>query len=112
MGDPVVYVSMWRIRDGKFDEYRRFHDELVKVVDENEPRVAAFLAFANDDRTEVTNVHVYPDGETLDAHMQVLGERMGLLPDDLTAVMASLEPVSVEVFVSPAGQAAAIDKGL
>ena len=112
MTEPVVYVSTWRIKEGKFEDYRRFHAELVKVVDENEPAVAAFLSFATEDLTQITNIHVYPDSTTLDRHMEVLAEKMGLLPDDLTAVMRHLEPLGVEVFGTPGGKAAEMDKGL
>ena len=112
MADPIVYVSTWRIKGGKFDDYQRFYKELVRTVDENEPRVAAFLAFANDDLTEITNVHVFPDSATLDRHMDVIGEKMKLLPDDLTGVMQLMEGVRVEVFGAPSGKAAAMDKGL
>ena len=112
MTEPVVYVSTWRIKEGKFEEYRRFYAELVKIVDEKEPRVAAFLAFANEELTQITNVHVHPDSETLDRHMEVIGETMGLLPDDLTAMTHHLEPVGVEVFGTPGGKAAEMDKGL
>src|SRR5437773_8047198 len=112
MSEPVVYVSTWTIKDGKFEDYVRFYAELVRIVDENEPRVAAFLAFASEDLTEITNVHVYPDDATLDRHMAVLNEKMGLLPDDLTSVMQYLGPVRVEVFGTPGGEAAAMDDGL
>ncbi|TMB99697.1 MAG: hypothetical protein E6J35_12755 [Chloroflexi bacterium] len=112
MSNPVAYVSTWRIKGGKSEEYRRFYAELVKVVDENEPRLTAFLTFANEDLTEITNVHVFPDGGTLDRHMDVLGEKMRLLPGDVSAVMRYLEPVRVEVFGTPGGKAAELDKGL
>jgi len=106
MSEPVAYVSTWRIKDGKFEDYRRFYAELVKIVDENEPRLTAFLTFANDDLTEITNVHVFPDRGTLDRHMDVLGEKMRLLPGGVTAVMRYLEPVRVEVFGTRGGKAA------
>ena len=112
MSEPVAYVSTWRIKEGKFDDYRRFFAELVQIVDDNEPRLTAFLTFANDDRTEITHVHVFPDSGTLDHHMDVLGEKMRLLPGDVTAVMRYLEPVRVEVFGTPEGKAAEMDKGL
>jgi len=110
--EPVVYVSTWQIKPGTFDDYVRFYAELVRIVRENEPRVVAFLAFANDNLTELTNVHVYPDGATLDSHMAVIGEQMRLLPDDLTALTASLEPVRIIVLGSPSGAAAQMDDGL
>jgi len=112
MSEPVAYVSTWQIKEGKFEDYRRFYAELVKVVDENEPRLTAFLTFANESLTEITNVHVFPDSATLDHHMDVLAEKMRLLPGDVTAVMRYLEPVRVEVFGTPGGKAAEMDKGL
>jgi hypothetical protein len=112
MSDPIVYVSTWRLKPGAFDEYARFYAELVRVVQANGQRVAAFLAFASEDLSEITNVHVYPDGATLDAHMAVLGEQMRILPADLTAVTATLEPVRVQVFGQPGGTAEQMDQGL
>ena len=112
MTEPIVYVSTLRIKQGKFADYLRFHAELVKIVDENEPRVTAFLAFANEEMSEITNVHVFPDIETLDHHMSVLAEKMGLLPDDLRGVTRFLEPVAVAVYGIPGGEAARMDKAL
>jgi hypothetical protein len=112
MDEPVVYVSTWRITHGRFDEYQRFYDELWKIVDANEPDVVAFLAFANEDLTEITNVHVFPDAATLDGHMRVIGERMKLLPDDLTVVTQFMEPLSIQVYGRPRGPAAEMDQGL
>jgi hypothetical protein len=112
MSDPVAYVSTYRIKPGKFEEYKRFYDQLAKIVEENEPRLTAFLTFANEDLTEITNVHVFADSATLDSHMDVLGEKMRLLPGDVAAVMRNLEPVRIEVFGTPQGKAAAMDKGL
>jgi hypothetical protein len=112
MAEPIVYVSTWRVKPGAFDEYTRFYAELVRIVRDNEPRVVAFLAFANDDQSELTNVHVYPDGATLDNHMAVLASQMRLLPDDLTAVTANLEPVRITVLGTPSGAASEMDDNL
>ena len=112
MSEPVVYVSTWRIKPGALEAYQRFYAELVRVVHEQEPNVAAFVAYANAELTEVTNVHVYPDGATLDNHMAVLATQMQLLPDDLTAVMDRLDPVRIIVLGTPPGTAAAMDDNL
>lgn len=72
MTEPVVYVSSWKTKEGKFDVYERFHERLANTVRDLEPRVPAFLAFANDDGTEVTGIHVFPDADALDRHMGVL----------------------------------------
>lgn len=38
MAEPVVYVSTWKIKDGKFDEYRSFYAKQLKIIDEAEPQ--------------------------------------------------------------------------
>jgi hypothetical protein len=109
---PVVYLSTWRVKAGKFDDYRRFYAELLQRISGPDRDVLAFYAFGNDDDTEITNVHVFPDAATLDRHMAVLQEQMGLIPGDLTSVLAFLEPVDIQVYGTPTGQALAMDQGL
>jgi hypothetical protein len=110
--EPVVYVSTWKIKSGKFDDYRRFHDELARVVEENEPRTAAFLLFANDDGTEITGIHVFPDRDALEHHMGVLATKTGLLAEDISAVSRYLEPGHIDVYGPRSEQALAMDTAL
>jgi len=112
MAEPVVYVSTWKITEGRFEEYRRFNDEIARIVAEEEPRVATFLTFANDDGTEITNVHVFADQETLDRHMGILADRVGLLPSDVTGVTQFLAPVRLDVYGRPSQSALDIDRSL
>jgi len=44
--------------------------------------------------------------------MAVLGQKMGLLPGDLTAVMQHMDPISVQIYGVPGGKAAEMDKGM
>ena len=112
MAEPVVYVSTWKIQEGKFDEYRRFNAEIARIVAEEEPGVPVFLAFANDEGTEITNVHVFADQETLDRHMGILADRFGLLPSDVTGVTQFLAPVRLEIYGTPSQSALDIDRSL
>ncbi len=110
MGEPVIYVSTWRIKEGKFEEYRKFYAELLKVIQESEPRIIAFHQFANEDGTEITSILVHPDTASMDYHMQVLAEKMGLVADDISEVMQFLEPVRIEVYGNPGDRAMEMDK--
>jgi hypothetical protein len=110
--EPVVYVSSWRIKEGRFDAYLRFYDQLRVTVDREEPDVIAFVAYANENRTEIVNVHVFPDHATLDRHMQILGQFMKLVPGDLAAVLQLMEPLGIQVYGQPSGAAAEMDQGL
>jgi hypothetical protein len=112
MDEPVVYLSTWRIKNGTFPAYRRFYAELLKRISGPDQDVVAFYAFGNADDTEITNVHVFPDAPTLDRHMAVIREQMGLIPGDLTAAPQFMEPLGVQVYGTPGGEAAAMDQGL
>ena len=112
MAAPVVYVSTWKIREGRFEAYERFHERLASVVEEMEPRVAAFLAFASDDGREVTGIHVFADAGALDRHMGVIAEQMGVLAADMGAVTDLLEPGHIEVYGTRPEQAMAMDRPL
>jgi hypothetical protein len=110
--EPIVYVSTWRIKDGKFPEYQRFYSRLLTGIREHDRDVIAFFAFGNADGTEITNVHVFPSAPTLERHMAVIGEQMGLLPNELSSVFEFMEPLGVQVYGTPGGQAAAMDQGM
>ena len=112
MSEPVVYLSTWRIKEGRIADYRRFFAEAVKALRGPDRDVLAFYAFANADGTEITNVHVYPDAETLDRHMAILAEQMGILPATLRSVLEFMEPLGVQVYGAPSGQAASMDQGM
>src|SRR6266487_1776816 len=93
--EPIVYLSTWRIKDGKFPEYQRFYAKLLTAIRERDRDVVAFFAFGNADGTEITNVHVFPSAPTLDRHMAVIGEQMGLLPKELSPVLELMEPLGL-----------------
>ena len=110
--EPVVYVSTWRIKDGKFPEYQRFYSKLLRAIRHRDRDVIAFYAFANAERSEITNVHVFPDAPTLERHMAVIAEQMDLIPGELQLVMDLMDPLSVQVYGTPEGQAAAMDESM
>ena len=112
MGEPIVYLSTWKIKDGKFEDYRRFYGRMLDAIRTHDLGVLAFYAFGNEEGTEITNVHVFPEETTLERHMAVIAEQMGLLPEDLTAMSAFMEPVGVQVYGMPSSTAAAMDQSL
>jgi hypothetical protein len=112
VSEPIVYVSTWKIKDGRIEDYRRFYARMVDAIRTDDQGVLAFYAFGNEDGTEITNVHVFPERTTLERHMAVIAEQMGLLPEDLSAVSAFMEPIGVQVYGMPSAMAAAMDQGL
>jgi len=112
MTEPVVYVSTWKVKEGKFDAYARLHERLANTVRELEPRVATFVAFANDAGTEVTGIHVFADADALERHMGVLADQMGVLADDMGVVTDLLAPGHIDVYGTRPERALAMDRPL
>ena len=110
MAEPIVYVSTWTFKEGKFDDYQRFYAKQLRIIDEAEPQIVAFLTFANEDGTEMTNIQVHPDRASMDKHMGILAEKMGILAEDLSAVYQFMEPVRTEVFGTPGDRAMEMDR--
>jgi hypothetical protein len=112
MSGPFIFVSQSRVKEGKFDEFKRRNDELCELVESKEPRVIAFNVYASEDGTEVSGVQVHPDAESMEFHMQVLGEQIGHLvelldtyalaiygepSDDLLTMMKQMKDVPVTI---------------
>src|SRR5438445_10885523 len=100
VNEPIVYLSTWRIKDGKFAEYRRFYAQLLNAIRELDRDVVAFFAFGNSDGTEITNVHVFPDAPTLERHIAVIREITGFLPGGFTSEIDLNSLVGDEIDVS------------
>lgn len=112
MAEPVAYVTTFRIKEGKFQDYQRFLAALLKAIEESEPRIVAIHTFANEDGTEMTSIQLHPDAESMDAHMQVLAKTMGQLAEELTDVFQFIELVRAEVFGAPGKRASEMDTPL
>ena len=47
MGQPVIYVGTYQIKEGKRDDFARYWREFVEFVEVSEPRLIAFNAYVN-----------------------------------------------------------------
>lgn len=75
MAEPIVFISTHKIRDGKLDEFKEQYRKGATVIEEEKPGTVAFLAYLNDDETEVSTVHVFPDADAMERHMDGVGDR-------------------------------------
>jgi quinol monooxygenase YgiN len=75
MAEPIVYISHFRVKEGKLKDLRRLFREAAKSLEAEKPRTVVFLAYLNEDGTEATFVHVFPDAESMDVHVQGAEER-------------------------------------
>lgn len=76
MSEPFIFIATHTIKEGKIEEFEKYVRELVDVVQANRPRLLAFNIYANEDGTEVTNIQVHPDADSMVSYMQVLRQKL------------------------------------
>ena len=74
MSEPIVFISNQRIKEGKLDGYTQYYRQVAELTEANKPGTVAHLAYANEDGTAVSIVHIFPDAESMEVHMQGVGE--------------------------------------
>jgi quinol monooxygenase YgiN len=98
MSAPFIFIGTHRLKEGKLQDLKQYEQELVALVEANEPRLLAFHVFVNDDGTQATTVQVHPDAASMEFHMQVLGEKIGQAYEFLERTER------IEVYGTPSGQ--------
>lgn len=106
MSEPLIYISKYRVKEGKRKQFEEFYKKVFAIVEANEPQFIAFHAFLNEDGTEMTNIQVHPDTASMDFHMQVLRENWD---ESFSEFSQMLDIVSVEYFGTPPASALEMD---
>lgn len=75
MPDPVVFISHFRVKEGKLDAYRQLQRDVADQLNEEKPRTLSFLTYVHDLGTSMTAIHVFADPEAMDLHFQGSDER-------------------------------------
>ena len=94
MGGPIVFISHQRVKPGRFDEFAEFFAEGSKAIETDKPGTVVFLAYADRERGETRIVHVFPDAQAMDRHMEGADERSA-------RAYEFLEPLEIDVYGSP-----------
>ena len=69
MTQPIVYVDVSRIREGKLADLEEAMEALSRFVEANMPRVLSRGFFLDEQRTTMTVVAIHPDSASLELHM-------------------------------------------
>jgi hypothetical protein len=60
MSEPIVIIDSSEIREGKHEELKTAINELVGVVEANEPQTIAYNVYLQEDGIRMTVVQVHP----------------------------------------------------
>ena len=97
MSEPIVIISHHRIREGKLDAFRAFLPQGTQRIWEQKVGTLVFLAYADEDSGEVSFVHVFPDAEAVDAHIEGVDERS-------KQAYEFMQPKSFEIYGTPSDE--------
>jgi hypothetical protein len=75
MSQPIVFISHFKIKDGTLDEVKQLSQNVSEYIQANKPGTVAFLQFTNQEGTELSIVHMFPDADAFDRNMEGAGER-------------------------------------
>jgi len=101
MTGPIVFISHFRIKEGKLEDVKQLSENVSKFIEANKPGTAAFLQFTNADGTELSIIHVFPDADAFDKHNEGAGERS-------SKAFEFIVPTRREIYGLPSDQAMAI----
>ena len=103
MSQPIVFISHHRIKEGKLDGFKQYFPEGANLIEASKPGTVVTLAYLNEAGTEASVIHVFPDAEAMEQHMQGVGERAN-------AAYEFLEPRGYEIYGRPSDQSLAVMK--
>jgi len=88
MNEPFVYVGTWTIKPGKSEEAKRFLADHAAFIEKSEPRLIAFQVYFDEEGKTASVVQVHPDSASMELHMQVIAEHMGLAFEIIDTILS------------------------
>jgi hypothetical protein len=94
MSDPIVFVSHFRLKQGKLEGLRQLATDATARLEAEKPDTLVFLSYLNADATRASFVHAFADAESMDRHFEGADSRS-------RAAYEFLEPTGWEIYGSP-----------
>jgi len=73
MPEPIIFIAHQKVKQGKAEEYKQVYREVGEWMEANKPQTMAHIAYISEDGAEASVVHIFPDVEAMEMHMQNLG---------------------------------------
>jgi len=77
MSGPIVFISHNAVKYGKLEGFRDAFGEVAEALNADKPGTVVFLAFADEDGSEVSVVHVFPHADAMGRHLEGVQKRTG-----------------------------------
>jgi quinol monooxygenase YgiN len=103
MPEPIVFISHFKVKEGKLDGFKQHAQMMIEHIQANKPGTVAFIQYLNEEETELSIIHVFPDAEAYDRHLEGVGERA-------KGAFEFIEPIRRELYGMPNEQALAMSR--
>ena len=74
MSEPIVFISHQRVKEGKLEGYKQYYRQVAEQAKANKPGTVAHLAYHNEEGSELSIIHIFPDAEAMELHMRGVDE--------------------------------------
>jgi quinol monooxygenase YgiN len=75
MSEPIVFISHFKVKEGKLDGLKQHAQRMIELIKAEKPGTVAFLQYLNADETELSIIHVFPDADAFNRHGEGVAER-------------------------------------
>jgi hypothetical protein len=76
MADPIVLISHLKVKEGRLEAFRKSSHETFRMLEATKPGTVAHIGYVNEDGTQVSFIHVFPDTQSMDLHMEGVDSRV------------------------------------
>lgn len=98
MSEPIAFISHFTVKQGQRNAITRLFQDVAGRLQAEKPRTLVYLAFFNEEATQVSFLHVFGDSESMDLHFQGSDERA-------QAAYEFVDPSGWEIYGRPSQQA-------
>ena len=74
MSEPIIFISNQKVKEGKLEEYIDYYRQVAEHAKANKPGTIAHLAYQNEEGSELSIIHIFPDAEAMELHMRGVDE--------------------------------------
>ena len=103
MSQPIVFISHFKVKEGKLGGLKQFAKAMTEQIQADKPGTVAFLQYLNEEGTEQSVIHVFPDADAFDRHSEGVVERA-------KAAFEFIELTRREIYGMPSDKALAMSR--
>jgi quinol monooxygenase YgiN len=75
MSEPIVFISHFRVKEGRLDSLRQLADAIFPRMESDKPRTLLFRAYVSEEGDRMSFLHVFADTDAMDSHFEGADER-------------------------------------